>query len=513
MRFRRKAIQRMNYRTTNFLVTYFIVGILALLLLSVTYVSYVVESLNQSQVEQVKPLADLAALIPSVNEKSLHDDLNTIFRQLWENSRLSFILENKEDGSVVKVRGVDPVLDHKLDTREPLTSQEAKKLAEALAHMKRTALSHEDGGKIQDVSYLEEGRELLGYLYYGDVSPERMGSLPFVIADFEGKLVAWRLWKDLIKIENANEVEIAQAEALRRQAAMERRVVPLQLSPPADTGNLYYEVAKHYELMLMPYVQMLLIAAFLSIGIVFYRNSKQQEQAAIWGGLARETAHQLGTPISALMGWVEVIGEQASEQETASLQYICEQMQGDIARLQKINARFGKIGTEPERALVDIGEVIQDVVAYFEKRIPSKSRQVEIILPTVNAPPVMANRELIQWVFENLIKNSLDAMDKPQSRIEFAIHVFPKRKHILIVYSDNGRGIPWNARKKIFLPGHTTKKHGWGLGLTLAQRIVQEYHHGKIRLANSSPEKTTFEICLPIATSSRGIVKDKSVAV
>ncbi len=516
MKFRRKIVSRMSYSTTNFLVVYFVVGILALLLLSVTYISYVVKRLNQSQIEQVRPLADLAAIIPSIEDKTFSQALDKIFKELWGNSRLSFIIEDKENGTIVKARGVDPVIDRKLDTSnvgvEALNPEEAKKLQKALERMKDTAAADGHGGSIPSVAYLDEGRQTIGHFYFGKVAPERMDRLPFVITDYEGNLIAWRIWKNFTKIEQASEVEIVQAEALRRQADVENRVAAIQLNPPAHQGNLYYEVAKHYELMLMPYAQMLLIGAFLAIGIVFYHNKKRHEQAAIWGGLARETAHQLGTPISALMGWIEVIGEHADTMASPSLQYIHEQMQGDIARLQKINARFGKIGTEPKRGLVDVSEIIREVALYFEKRMPSRNRQVKILLPTVKPPLILGNQELLQWVFENLIKNSLDAMDKNRGNIQFEIQVFPRKKQIVIIYSDNGRGIPRKDRKKIFLPGHTTKKHGWGLGLTLAKRIIEDYHYGTIYLTNSSPEKTTFEIRLPIAEQSHEILKGESIA-
>ena len=178
-------------------------------------------------------------------------------------------------------------------------------------------------------------------------------------------------------------------------------------------------------------------------------------------------------------------------------------MQSDLTRLQRITERFGKIGSYPQQTRIDINTVIGDAVAYFQKRLPNLSKQVELRVIERELPEIVANADLLQWVFENLIRNSLDAIDKENGIIEIEPQLHPKEHQIVILYKDNGQGIPRQDRNKIFRPGMTTKKHGWGLGLTLVKRIIEAYHHGHIRLIHTSSQGTTFEIVLPVETVAR----------
>ena len=156
------------------------------------------------------------------------------------------------------------------------------------------------------------------------------------------------------------------------------------------------------------------------------------------------------------------------------------------------------IGTQPPLTEVNLEEVFEEVRTYFEKRLPHISRRVEIQLIHHQVPPVLANAQLLHWVFENLIRNSLDAMDKTEGWIQIEPTCDNRAKRIVIRYADNGCGIDRKNQQKIFEPGMSTKTHGWGLGLTVVQRIIREYHHGDIRMVKTSPEGTTFEIRLPV---------------
>jgi signal transduction histidine kinase len=245
----------------------------------------------------------------------------------------------------------------------------------------------------------------------------------------------------------------------------------------------------------------------LIFGFLSYRRIKTVEQASIWGGLAKETAHQLGTPISSLMGWVELSMELDKQRGDNTTAEIYANMQSDLTRLQRITERFGKIGSYPQQAPVDINTVIGDAVAYFQKRLPNLSKQVELRVVDRELPEIVANADLLQWVFENLIRNSLDAIDQENGIIEIDPRFQPKERQIGILYKDNGQGIPRQNRNRIFQPGMTTKKHGWGLGLTLVKRIIEAYHHGQIRLIHTSSQGTTFEIVLPVE-----IVEDERTA-
>jgi signal transduction histidine kinase len=248
----------------------------------------------------------------------------------------------------------------------------------------------------------------------------------------------------------------------------------------------------------------IVFSTFLIGGFLSYRRIKMCEQTSIWGGLAKETAHQLGTPISSLMGWLEFSIEHNKQKADQTAAEIYENMRNDLVRLQGITERFGKIGSQPQKTLIDVNSVIADVVTYFQKRLPNRSKRVEIHAVTRSLPEIMANADLLQWVFENLIRNSLDAIDKETGLIEIIPRLneqsWPRGRQIVILYRDNGKGIARKDRHKIFQPGMTTKKHGWGLGLTLAKRIIEEYHHGQIRLVETSPRGTTFEITLPVET-------------
>ncbi|HIO81024.1 TPA: HAMP domain-containing histidine kinase, partial [Candidatus Poribacteria bacterium] len=233
-------------------------------------------------------------------------------------------------------------------------------------------------------------------------------------------------------------------------------------------------------------------------GFAAFRQIKSFEQTAIWCGLAKETAHQLGTPISSLIGWIELLGEQNIDKDNSIAGEIYDAMRKDTDRLQSITKRFSHIGSDPSRSKTDVNQIIDDVVEYFQRRLPRHSNQVKITVNHGNLPEIIANRELLQWVLENLVRNSLDAMDKPSGIIGVKSEYEGQRNQIVIKYHDNGKGIQRGNQKKIFQPGMTTKKHGWGMGLALVKRIIEEYHKGQIKLIKSDSQGTQFNISLPV---------------
>ena len=492
----RKIKPQFNVETTNFIVTYFIVGILALLLAFVSYTSHIVKELDEAQRNQVEPLADLASVIPSIKDIQFSKRINDVFIALRENSRLSFIITDFDNPEqMVKVRGIDKKIAAKLDVEPaiPLEKSEEEKLNKALGRMKKSKSKRPIA-----IEYVDEDRVPIGYFYHGDANEDKIGMLPFVFTDLKKEPIAWKIWGDYTEAKDAAESQIIQAHNFVREADAALRVLPIQINPKPHRGYFYYETAKHYNLVLMPYVQIALITTFLLVGLLVYRKSKANEQAAIWVGLAKETAHQLGTPIMALMGWTELLEDCNSQSGNEMTERVCKEMQGDLNRLQKINLRFGNIGDPAKRDLIDISATIQGVVLYFRKRLPNRGKNIELIENLAKMPLILANEGLLEWVFENLIKNSLDALDKEKGIIEISTYLDMAKNHVVITYEDNGKGIPRKNRKKIFQPGYTTKKHSWGLGLTLVKRIIEEYHNGKIRLADTGPDGTTFEIRLPV---------------
>lgn len=492
MLFKRKRVVPTGYATTRFLLAYFIVGLLILSLAFVYYTKQILQ-LDRALEEQVGPLADLAATLPAVKERELQDRLTRIVKKFLTASRLSFVITDAVNGEVVIAKGVDETIDRKVNT-EPsiaLSRVEEAEINDALGRMERK-------NEPKRIQYSLENRELYAYFYHGDADATAIHQVPFVVADLNREPQMWRIWGgDLVTAKRATPEQSAQAAKLVQSSKVFGREVPLQTSPDLREGFFYYEATRYYGIMIMPIVLVSVFATFLVVGFLSYRRIRFSEQAALWGGLARETAHQLGTPISSLMGWLELLSARNRGDDDETVADIYANMHNDLTRLQKITARFGKIGSEPQKTKVNVNEVIGDVVSYFKKRLPNRNKSVDIRVTVCELPYVFANAELLQWVFENLIRNSLDALDKPRGLIEIDPRFDEKNHRIVIRYTDNGKGIARKDRRKIFHPGVTTKKHGWGLGLTLVKRIVEAHHHGNIRLVGSGPNGTTFEIVLP----------------
>ena len=236
-----------------------------------------------------------------------------------------------------------------------------------------------------------------------------------------------------------------------------------------------------------PYWQLGIVMIFVVVAIFALLSSKRAEQNKVWVGLSKETAHQLGTPISSLMAWVEILKENYPDDE------LIPEMNKDVKRLELIAERFSKIGSLPEPVEASMNEVLAHVIDYMDRRT---SKKVEIVseLPAENVV-VKMNASLFEWVIENLCKNAVDAMEG-QGRIVLSLH--EEGSKVAIEVTDNGKGIRKKDLKNVFTPGFTTKKRGWGLGLSLAKRIVEEYHKGRIYVKSSEVGVgTTFRIEMP----------------
>ncbi|MBF8148856.1 HAMP domain-containing histidine kinase [Winogradskyella sp. F6397] len=238
---------------------------------------------------------------------------------------------------------------------------------------------------------------------------------------------------------------------------------------------------KYYPLALL-----LIILLFAAVVYFFYRSSKIAEQNKLWTGMAKETAHQIGTPLSSLVGWTEIL-----KTENVNPDYIVE-IEKDIDRLQTITERFSKIGSAPTLKTMDIVDVTKSSYDYLKSR-SSKLINFEIVLPE-RAIPVKLNEQLFSWTIENLVKNAIDAM---KGKGDLKLELTQIESKVFINISDTGKGIPKSLFTKIFEPGYTTKKRGWGLGLSLAKRIVEDYHKGKIKVLSSEINNgTTIQILL-----------------
>jgi len=243
------------------------------------------------------------------------------------------------------------------------------------------------------------------------------------------------------------------------------------------------------KLKYYPAVLILIMFLFIAAVYLFYKTSKSAEQNKLWAGMAKETAHQIGTPLSSLVGWAEIF-----KTENVNQDYIKE-MEKDIDRLETITDRFSKIGSTPKLIKTDLVAETKDAFDYLQRR-SSKLIKFKLEVPE-DIIYVRLNAPLYSWTIENLVKNGIDAM-KGKGTISIAIKT--NSKNAFIHVSDTGKGMPKQNFKKIFTPGFTSKKRGWGLGLSLARRIINEYHDGKIRVFKSSPETgTTIEIALKIS--------------
>jgi len=254
-----------------------------------------------------------------------------------------------------------------------------------------------------------------------------------------------------------------------------------------NSNTLYFDDSPELkQLQYFPYIQFLVIGLFAIIGYLIFSTFRKAEQNKVWAGMAKETAHQLGTPLSSLMAWVQLLESQGVDK------MVTVEMQKDVDRLEKVTDRFSKIGSGAKLEDTDISATVSNVMNYLRPRISDK---VDVTVTTNDGLSAMHNASLIEWVVENIAKNAVDAMEG-KGTLEVSVHGTPEWVHIDI--KDNGKGIPSNQLKTIFEPGFSTKKRGWGLGLSLVKRIVKEYHKGNVFVLESQQNVgTTFRISLP----------------
>jgi len=249
------------------------------------------------------------------------------------------------------------------------------------------------------------------------------------------------------------------------------------------------------RLKYMPYVEIMIVTAFIIIGYVAFSTIKRNEESNIWVGMAKEAAHQLGTPLSSMLAWLDIL--RMNDSDGAMVRSTADEMSRDVERLNVIANRFSKIGSKPKLEHVVVANVIEDVVRYFESRLPNLGRKVVLQRDLDASITCELSVDLFEWVIENLIKNAAEAIERQDGAIE--ITAWKRLKGgVVITVRDNGKGMSAQVRKNVFEPGYTTKKRGWGLGLSLSRRIIEDYHNGKIFVKETAPgQGTTFQIELP----------------
>jgi two-component sensor histidine kinase len=264
-------------------------------------------------------------------------------------------------------------------------------------------------------------------------------------------------------------------------------------TPDPQYPRIYYKYSKLYTLITwFPLIQVFLISIFVLFGYLIFSSMRRAEQNRVWVGMSKETAHQLGTPISGIMGWVEYL--KSATNPNNDQQEALSELEKDVKKLDLIADRFSKIGSKPALKKQDINELIDNTVTYLKKRSPKNIRYIFDHSGNIEA---LVNNHLFSWVIENILRNALDAMDDKGT---IKLETKTEGNKIIIDISDTGKGISSGKLKTVFKPGYSTKKRGWGLGLSLAKRIIREYHKGKIFVLKSKVnEGTTFRIILPKA--------------
>ena len=306
-------------------------------------------------------------------------------------------------------------------------------------------------------------------------------TIPVVVLDREGEVQDYRN----IPLREGSAEEQMRAVKRKAQSMMDAgRVIRVYLSSTDYMEICYADSLLLRRLAWWPYVQLGLVFVFVVVAIFALLSSKRAEQNKVWVGLSKETAHQLGTPISSLMAWQEMLRETYPDDE------LLPEMGKDVERLQRIAERFSKIGSLPELRPESLNEVLSAVTQYISRRASNRVR----LTCTVPQQPLIVPMcsSLFEWVVENLCKNAIDAMDGQGS---ITLTAGTEGALAVVEVADTGKGIPKNKFRTVFTPGFTTKKRGWGLGLSLAKRIVEEYHHGRIYVKNSEVGRgTTFRI-------------------
>ena len=240
----------------------------------------------------------------------------------------------------------------------------------------------------------------------------------------------------------------------------------------------------------LPFIQISVVGLFIFVGFIGFNSIKNNEKRNIWVGMARETAHQLGTPVSALMGWLDRIKSHPNETDI-----VLEEMQSDLNRLEQISDRFSKMSSNSDLEKISLKTLIEQQTVYLQKRLPSLGKDIELLVSTSDNINILGNRTLLGWAIENVIRNGIDSIKRENGKVELSL--IDAEKFALIHIKDNGVGILKKDWKNIFRPGFSTKKIGWGLGLSLVKRIIHDIHAGQIKILSSNPnEGTVFEIRL-----------------
>ncbi|MAC17936.1 MAG: hypothetical protein CMC97_06545 [Flavobacteriales bacterium] len=308
-------------------------------------------------------------------------------------------------------------------------------------------------------------------------------SIPVLLAD--------STLQNILQADRISQADLADTSALIGRLAEVNPPIALDLPESGRRWILYDESLVLKQLRYFPVVQLLIIGGFLLLAYSTFSAFRRSEQNRVWVGMAKETAHQLGTPLSALLAWVEVLRIEGVEED------VLVELEKDLGRLRTVTDRFSKIGSEPELTVGDLGAFTRETMAYLERRMP-KAVDFTVAVPDVVVSAAF-NPALFSWVLENLTKNAVDAMEGAGS---LSLKLSVEGARVQLDVADTGRGMSRRVQRQVFEPGFSTKERGWGLGLSLVRRIVREYHGGQITVLRSEEgEGTTFRLFLPVESA------------
>jgi len=356
-------------------------------------------------------------------------------------------------------------------TSNPLQEEISRNLLEASNYLRQNTSVPDS--IITMIEEAEADRTSQTFVTREIVTSEDRFQVPRIIVDERGEIIF------------ANHVQAEQNQELIDRFARMHDPITIKLGNEeySQTQYVYYgESPTVRYLRYFPYIQLSLLALLLGIGYVSYRAITRSEQSNLWVGMTKEAAHQLGTPLSSLYGWVELLREEKDDDFT---QRICNELENDISRLRGVAERFNKIGSEPELRMQKLEPILNDVVDYMEQRLPKLGKNVDVIRQMDSGIQARVNSDLFQWAMENIIKNAMDAIKSTTTKAQVSVKLHRVEDEVLIDIKDSGVGIEKKYQNEIFKPGYSTKKRGWGLGLSLTKRIIEQYHNGKLDIHKS----------------------------
>ncbi len=446
-------------------------------------VKYTNELFDELKVEERKKGALWANGIRQLMNVNSNQDLTFIFEVVKNNETIPVILTNAE-GNIINHRNVDTAI-----TNYPLLlRQELEHMGECYPPLEiRVSNTTKNFLYYKDSRLFTELRDVMDDLIQSFISEvvTNSASVPVIYTDSSQTYVLAHNHRG----ENGEIVDANNEGLLTSLAEMKTDHVPIKVELKDGHYNyiFYKESFLLTQLRYYPYVQFAVVGVFLMVAYFLFSVSRRAEQNQVWVGMSKETAHQLGTPISSMMAWMELLKSKYGDDE------VIDEILKDVSRLETIAERFSKVGSVPELNNHDIHQVLVESVSYMKTRL-SKLVEFKVLEPDQPVGAVKISIPLFEWVIENITKNAVDAMEG-RGRINFEIQ--QKADKVYIDITDTGKGVPKSKFKTIFQPGFTTKKRGWGLGLSLVKRIIENYHQGKVFVRNSEPDKgTTFRIIL-----------------